>query len=232
MNKISQKIVTASIGAMLTLGGSAYAAEVDVTPGAGSVAAGTAAAAPSTAETTTEQPLEVAPLTYQYMSQDYGYTLLCPAKPHVIAADNLYPGRKGEVLIFKNEGYDIKHAWVIFVDAFDSAKVPDYNTMTADEAKNYLSELVSANGYEGAMVVSLTDTNKAVYAVTAKEMQVDTDGDGKPDATVTASSQNAVVFFRMPSGGCYSMLLIDNPDLRESAIVEFQQGLLSFADQK
>lgn len=229
MKKISQMALAATLGAML-IGGTTYAA-ADVTPGAGSVASDVAATAPKSAETVTEQPLEVAPLTYQYRSKEYGYTLNCPAKPQVIAADTLYPGRKGEVLIFKNEGYDIKNAWVIFTDAFDPAKVPNYNTMTGDEAKSYLTELVAANGYEGAMVVNLSATNKAVYAVTAKEMSVDTDGDGKADATVTASSQNAVAFFRLPSGKCYSMLLIDNPDLRESAIIEFQQGLLSFTDK-
>lgn len=236
MKKISQMALAATLGAMLALGGTAFAAEgaavaADVTPSAGAVASEALATAPKSAETATEQPLEVAPLTYQYRSKEYGYTLNCPAKPQVITADNLYPGRKGEVLIFSNEGYDIKNAWVVFTDAFDPAKVPDYNTMTGDEAKSYLTDLVAANGYEGAMVVNLSPTNKAVYAVTAREMAVDTDGDGKADATVTASSQNAVAFFRLPSGKCYSLLLIDNPELRESAIIEFQQGLLSFTDK-
>ena len=46
---------------------------------------------------------------------------MCPKAPvGVIPASVLYEGRKGEVLIFENEEYNIKYAWVVLVDAFSA----------------------------------------------------------------------------------------------------------------
>lgn len=73
--------------------------------------------------------------SYTYTSKEYGYTIQCPQKPNVIPASMLYEGKKGEVLIFANDGYAIKHAWIILTDAFDSKDTPDYNTIQKDEAK-------------------------------------------------------------------------------------------------
>lgn len=217
--QMKSKILALTLGAVLSLGFST--AEVKAAENVDTISA--AAAVDDAKAAAIELP-------YTYTSKEYGYTIKTPKKPNVIAANLLYEGKTGEILIFDNEEYNIKKAWVVIKDAFDGSKVPDYNTMSADESKKYLKDLVASNGYEGAMLVPLANNNKAVYAITAKVLDVDTDGDGKPDATVTASSQNAVVFFRTPDKKCYSMLLIDNPELTDSAIEEFQQGLLTFAD--
>ena len=217
--QMKSKILALTLGAVLSLGFGA--AEVKAAETIDTISA--AAAVDDAKAASIELP-------YTYTSKEYGYTIKTPKKPNVIAANLLYEDKTGEILIFDNEEYNIKKAWVVIKDAFDGSKVPDYNTMSADESKKYLKDLVASNGYEGAMLVPLANNNKAVYAITAKILDVDTDGDGKPDATVTASSQNAVVFFRSANKKCYSMMLIDNPELTDSAIEEFQQGLLTFAD--
>ncbi|SFT74442.1 hypothetical protein SAMN02910356_01901 [Selenomonas sp. GACV-9] len=173
---------------------------------------------------------QTAKLDYTYTSKEYGFTIQCPQRPNVIPASLLYEGKKGEVLVFDNDGYNIKNAWVILTDAFDGAKTPDFNKINEEEAKKYLTELMNSNAYEGITLVNLSATNKAVYAVTAKEVEVDTDGDGKYDAKATADTQMAVTFFRGNKGGCYSIQLIDNPVLRGSEIKLFQQGVASFQE--
>ena len=168
---------------------------------------------------------------YTYTSKEYGYTIQCPQKPNVIPASMLYEGKKGEVLVFDNEGYTIKNAWVILTDAFDSKNTPDYNKLKEDEAENYLTTLMNNNAYESARLIKLDEKRKAVFAVTAKEVELDTDGDGKPDVTAKADTQMAVLFFRGNKGGCYSIQLIDNPDLRESALLAFKAGAISFQEK-
>lgn len=169
--------------------------------------------------------------SYVYTSSKYGYTINCPKKPNVIPADALYEGKQGEVLIFDNEGYNIKNAWVVIKDAFDDAKMPDLNTIDEAAAKTYLNGLMATNGYEGIMLINRTAKDKAIYAVTAKEVEIDTDGDGQPDVTAKADTQMAVTFFRGNKGGRYSVQLIDNPNLRDTAIDAFQKGVVSFTEK-
>ena len=169
--------------------------------------------------------------SYTYTSKEYGYTIQCPQKPNVIPASMLYEGKKGEVLIFANDGYAIQNAWVILTDAFDSKDTPDYNTLKEDEAKAYLTTLMNNNAYEGATLIKLGENRKAVFALTAKEVELDTNGDGKPDVTAEADSQMAVIFFRGSKGGCYSLQLIDNPELRDSALLAFKAGAVSFQEK-
>ena len=167
---------------------------------------------------------------YVYTSEKYGYTINCPQKPYVIPASALYEDKKGEVLIFDNEGYNIKNAWIIIKDAFAEDKIPNLNTISEEEAKKYLNDLMANNGYEGIMLINRTAEDKAVYAITAKEVEIDTDGDGKPDTTATADTQMAVTFFRGNKGGRYSVQLIDNPELRSTSLDAFQKGVVSFKE--
>lgn len=178
---------------------------------------------PAAAQTTAEG--------YLYTSKEYKYSVLCPKKPNVIPADLLMEGRKGEVLIFDNEGYNIKNAWVILTEAFDKKKTPDFNKMNEAEAKKYLDDIMQSNPYEGIALVNLSKNNKAIYALTAKEVELDTNGDGKPDVKATSDTQMAVLFFRGNKGGCYSMQLIDNPELRSDEIVKFQNGAMTFQEK-
>ena len=168
---------------------------------------------------------------YLYSSKDYGYMIVCPKKPHVIPVNLLMEGKKGEALIFDNDGYHIQNAWLVLTDAFDKKKTPDFNKMNGAEAKKYLEDIMQSNPYEGVMVVNLNQNNKAIYALTAKEVELDTDGDGKPDVTAKADTQMAVLFFRGNKGGCYSLQLIENPELRESEIVKFQNGAMTFKEK-
>ena len=82
------------------------------------------------------------------------------------------------------------------------------------------------------MLVNLTPTNKAIYAVTAKEVEIDTDGDGKADEVAKADTQMAVAFFRTPSGKRYGVELIDNPNLRAYSLAAFQKGIATLTDSQ
>ena len=89
---------------------------------------------------------------------------------------------------------------------------------------------MGSNGYEGIMLVNLNAKNKAIYAVTAKEVEIDEDGDGKVDGVAKADTQMAVVFFRTEKGNRYGVELIDNPDLRASSLAAFQKGITTLKD--
>ncbi len=186
------------------------------------------------AESSTAQPAaaETEKTVYAYVSEEYGYGILCPQKPNVVPASMFYGDetKKGEVLIFDNDGYNVKHAWIVLVDAFDDNGVPDLNKLSEEEAKEQLTKIQQSNGYEGIALLSISENNKAIFAVTAKEVEIDTDGDGEPDTTAVADTQMAVSFFRGPKGGRYSVQLIDNPVLRQEAIDEYQLGISSFQE--
>lgn len=171
-------------------------------------------------------------LPYTYKSQEYGYTIQCPKKPQVIPASALYEDRKGEVLIFDNEGYDIKNAWVIVKDAFADQSVPDLNKISDEEAGKLLQSIMRSNGYEAIELVPVNDHNKGIYAITAKVLEIDTDGDGQPDTTAEANSQSAVTFFRGDNGERYRIELIDNPELRDEAVDLYQKGITTFNTAK
>ncbi len=168
---------------------------------------------------------------YLYTSKEYGYSIYCPFKPlGVIPASVLYEGKKGDILVFQNQEYTILNGWVILVDAFDTAVVPDLNTVTEEEAADYLQKLMNSNGYEGISLVNISENNKGIFAVTAKEVEIDTNGDGVPDMTATADTQQAVTFFRSAQGRCFSVQLIDNPTLRPEAVAIYQIGVSSLKD--
>ena len=169
--------------------------------------------------------------SYVYTSKEFGYTLKCPKNPNVIPASALYEGKEGEILVFDNEGYNIKNAWVIIKNAFDDKNVPDLNSLKEEEAKQYLANLMATNPYESVVIVNRTGKERAVYAFTAKEIAFDSNGDGKPDSIAKADNQEIVTFFRGNKGGCYSMRLMDNPELRSEAVDSFQQGFASFTEK-
>jgi len=184
--------------------------------------------APLSAEQPPAQTMQKATppaLSYLYESKVYGYRMMCPKAPvGVIPASMLYEGRKGEVLIFDNEEYNIKHAWVVLVDAFSDDALPDLNTIDREQAETLLKGIMGSNGYEGIMLVNLTEYNKAIFATTAKEIEIDEDGNGTVDATAKADTQMAVLFFRGAAGERYGLELIDNPDLRAASVAAFIAG--------
>ena len=111
---------------------------------------------------TVQAPAEQGVNSYVYTSTKYGYTINCPQKPNVIPADALYEGKEGEILIFANEGYNIKHAWVVIKNAFDDSKVPDLNTIDEESAKNYLNGLMGSSGYEAIQLINRNATDRAI----------------------------------------------------------------------
>ena len=74
------------------------------------------------------------------------------------------------------------------------------------------------------MLINLTAGNKAIFAMTAKEIEIDEDGDGTPDATARTDRQMAVLFFRGANGARYGLELIDNPNLRADTVSAFLAG--------
>lgn len=164
-------------------------------------------------------------LSYLYQSAAYGYQIMCPRAPlGVIPASTLFENREGEILIFDNEEYHIKYAWVVLVRAFPDDALPDLNAIDPEEAADLLRRIMGSNGYEGIMLINLTAGNKAIFAMTAKEIEIDEDGDGTPDATARTDRQMAVLFFRGANGARYGLELIDNPNLRADTVSAFLAG--------
>jgi hypothetical protein len=107
----------------------------------------------------------------------------------VIPASTFYEGKEGEILVFENEEYNIKSAWIILKNAFTDQSVPDLNKISDEDAGKLLQRIMKSNGYEGIMMVPVSTHNKGIYAVTAKVIEIDTDGDGTPDTTAEAIQQ-------------------------------------------
>lgn len=173
---------------------------------------------------------------YKYTSQRYGYSIVCPGKPRGVVPLSVFSGdnsAKGDVLVFRSSGYNsdgdiqIDRGWIIMENAFDEDVIPkDLNTRTESEQKTYL------DNFGEFEYVRLTDVNGAVgvYGVTAKEIEVDTNGDGKPDEVMVADTQMIKTFFRGQFGGRFAVMLIDNPKLTEEGIAVYQLGILSFQE--
>ena len=98
-----------------------------------------------------------------------------------------------------------------------------------DEQKAYIDHLMNTAGYEFVRLTQVAG-GTGVYAVTAKEIDVDTDGDGKPDDTMVAENQGIKTFFRGQYGGHFSVQLIDNPELSPAGVGLYQLGLLTFQE--
>ena len=168
----------------------------------------------------------------------YGYTILCPKKPQVIPASIYFEGenKKGDVLVFDGYYNDVtltfvtRNAWAILVDDFDTKDVPDFNKISEQEAETYLTKLMQTNPLEGVSLINLTPTNRAVLAKTAKEIEINENG--QEVDTAVAETQQAVVFFRTPDGRCFTARLIDNPVLRENSVKDFLLGIASIRNTK
>lgn len=163
-----------------------------------------------------------------YVSPEYGFSIPCPKKPNVIPLSALYEGKKGEILIFENEEYYIKHAWVIEVDAFTDDKVPDFNELTGETGANYLKEM--KKNYDDVGLAPIADGNIAFFGVTAKQIEIDTNNDGKPDTVAEVDTQTMNVFFRTKKGGHYHIQLIDNPVLRAESMKDCRIAVSLFKD--
>ena len=211
MMKIKSLLATGLVGAAMLAANASYVA-----------AAETATPAEQ------KQSIEIK-LPYKYTSPAYGYTIMCPKKPNVVPAANFYgdPNKKGEVLVFDNVEYDVRYGWIFLEDAFSESS-PDWNALSEADAESVLNEIMASNPYEAIRIMPMNDHNKCMYALTAKEIEFDTTGDGIPDTKATTDRQMVVTFFRGDDGGRYSMQLMDNPVLRELSVATFQAALTTF----
>lgn len=167
---------------------------------------------------------------YLHISSKYGYMVICPKRPNVVIEASEFYGepRQGEVLIFENDGNNVKKAWGILKNDAEGSDLPDLNTLTQEQANKLLENMKLSAGYEGVALINISENNRGVFAVTGKNIEIDTDGDGVADAVAVADTQNAKLFFRGNHGGRFLVDLIDNPIPREESVIEFQRCLGSF----
>ncbi len=171
-------------------------------------------------------------------SARYDYKILCPKEPLGVVPAKMFfndNNKKGDVIIFETFGgdiYNVKTAWVVLTDAFPADAFPDLTKLSDEECTSLTKKIQESNGYLFVSMVDLPEKNKGIYAVTAKEIEIDEDNDGKVDGIAKSDTQTAVTFFRGQYGGRFCVQLIDNPDIRESAIVDYKNGVLSLTELK
>ena len=167
---------------------------------------------------------------YEYISSEYNYSVVCPKKPNVFPARLLYDDntKKGEVLIFDSEGYTIKRGWVFLFDAFDSRLIPNFNKDSKKLIEQYI-EAKKKDGFEKLDLVEVTKGNKGVFGITAKEIEIDEDGDGTIDGVAVAEKQSAVYFFRSPIGRCISVEMMGD-DIDDASMSEFRAAMQTYKD--
>ena len=207
---------------------------------AGALAAGIAACPASTvyAKDKATDTKVVAPTEgYWQKSANYDYKIFCPKKPIGVIPAKLFfddNSKKGDVIIFETFGdiYNVKTAWVVLVDAFKPDAFPDLTKLPEDDAKAMLKKIQESNGYLFIGMMDLPNKNKGIFAVTAKEVEIDSDNDGKVDAIAKSDNQTAVTFFRGQYGGRFCVQLLDNPELRPAVLEEYRNGVLSFTELK
>ena len=182
----------------------------------------------STAQPSTKENADLKTSDFvEYTSLAYGYKINVPWNPIVLDLHFEEPSRRGEMLVFKNQDADIILGYRIVLDAFDNKRVPDFNKADKKTLDNYLDVLKKVNLYELAELTTVSNGNKGVFAITAKEFQAP-DENGQMQ-TVIASTQNAVAFFRTPKGRCIQIQLITN-DLKEEDLKPFLYSVSTFDD--
>ena len=101
---------------------------------------------------------------------------------------------------------------------------------TKNEARQDLfTRLAIERGYEAISLVPIQGHN-AIYAVTAKTIQIDTDKDGQVDKTIEQEGQNIETYFKGAKSN-YCIVLSSKSALTEDDINNYQYGLLSFNDK-
>lgn len=189
----------------------------------------TAAAAPPAAEQ--QLPPQN---TYRYVSAKYGYSMRLPQKPvGVIPASAVFgneqPGIQGEVLVFENEEYFIKKAIVVITDAFVPEDIPDGIMKATNYDKQKTIDDFSKKGlFEEMYFAELGNGKTALFCISAREIEVDTTGDGVPDEVMVSDKQMFMTYFKGEFGGCFMVGLMQSPDITPEVRYEYELALLSF----
>ena len=165
---------------------------------------------------------------FEYTSKTYGFKIACPAEPKVVVNPFENPKEQGELLVFANDGIKILYGYQIKLDAFDDKTMPDLNKADKKTLDAYLEKLRVNEAYEYAEVGSISKDNKAVFAVTAKEIEVK-DENGEVEGVLTAETQNAIAFFRTKSGRCISIQFITDK-IDDEAVENFRKSVMSYQD--
>lgn len=167
---------------------------------------------------------------YLYTSERFGYSIKCPEKPlAVINLGILSPQEQGDVLIFATDGHNPTKYWVVSPNAFSNDTFPDLDNLNEETKKNLFAQLMVERGYEAISLVPIQGHN-AIYAITAKTIQIDSDKDGKVDQTINQEGQNIETYLK-GSKSNYCIVLSSKTDLTQEDINAYQYGLLSFNDK-
>lgn len=167
---------------------------------------------------------------YLYTSERFGYSIKCPEKPlAVINLSILSPQEQGDVLIFETDGHNPTKYWVISPNAFSNDTFPDLDNLTDEARQDLFTRLAIERGYEVISLVPIQGHN-AIYAVTAKTIQIDTDKDGQVDKTIEQEGQHIETYFKGAKSN-YCIVLSSKSALTEDDINNYQYGLLSFNDK-
>lgn len=164
----------------------------------------------------------------EYTSKTYGFKIVCPSEFKVVVNPFENPQKKGELLVFANDGIKILYGYQILLDAFDSKSAPDFNKADQKTLDAYLEKLKVDGAYEFAKIEKISKDNNAVFAVTAKEIEVK-DDNGEVEGVLEATSQNALAFFRTKSGRCVSIqLIVENLDAEMMS--NFKKSVATYVD--
>lgn len=167
---------------------------------------------------------------YLYTSERFGYSIKCPEKPlAVINLSILSPQEQGDVLIFETDGHNPTKYWVISPNAFSNDTFPDLDNLTDEARQDLFTRLAIERGYKAISLVPIQGHN-AIYAVTAKTIQIDTDKDGQVDKTIEQEGQHIETYFKGAKSN-YCIVLSSKSALTEDDINNYQYGLLSFNDK-
>ncbi|MBR2520292.1 MAG: hypothetical protein IKE46_11000 [Selenomonadaceae bacterium] len=175
-----------------------------------------------------DQPDEV----YVYTSEDFQYTITCPIKPLAVVQNPWEdPAKRGEMLVFDADGWDIRYAYYICVNAWDpdDKTIPDFNKGNTAAIGSYLSDLKNNSLFGDAKLVSITKNNKGIYAVTAASFEVTNKDTGEVEGEFVADRQDLYTFFRSPQGRCISIQLV-TPDFSKTFVNTYRGSVMSFVD--
>ena len=165
---------------------------------------------------------------YEYVSETYGFKIMCPTKPIVVVKPFEDPKKNGELLVFVNDGIKVLYGYIVELDAFDSLQVPDFNNTKKGFVDGYIERKRGENLYSSVELLNITQENKGIVMVTAKELEL-TDDNGNVQGTATADEQMVIANFRTKFGRCISVKMID-VDLDDSDYKDFLTSLSTFRD--
>ena len=167
-------------------------------------------------------------LPEKYTSVRYGFTINCPKKPDVIPVSMMSEGDKGDVLIFNSKGLDIQAGWMVCINGFEDNIIPDNLLEMNDQERDNFAKKFAKDFVMDVVRIMKFNGKPAVLGITAKNIEVDTDGDGKLDTVAEAENQMVKVFMRGEYGGNFVIGLIDNPTLSQEGINIFNLALTTF----